>query len=149
MNCHNLTYYDENSWVEVFDGCSCTSQQTVLSSCRNHHCVQFGYLLIDLHAHGAQSCQVRCALISGHLKTQTRGRNTWGERLQSSLTISFRKFTFVTSTLISAMQWRFYYFLVTDRIHAAAISPWVQTQGGNLKWLTAVFQVECCINMGN
>ena len=36
--------------------------------------------------------------------------------------ISFRKFTFVTS-LISAVQWHFYNFLVTDHIHTAAISP--------------------------
>lgn len=66
------TYYDKNPGVEVFDGCSCASQETILSSRGNNHCVHLGHLLIDLHAHGAQSCQVHCTFIPGHQTQKER-----------------------------------------------------------------------------
>lgn len=69
------TYYDENLWVEVFDGGGGAGQETILSRRRHNHCVHFGHLFVDFHAHGAQSCQVRCTFISGH---ETEGEKSGG-----------------------------------------------------------------------
>ncbi len=92
MNYNNLTYYDKNTWAEVFDGCSCSSQQTILSSCRDNHCIQFGHLLIDLHTHSAQTCQVCCTFISAHQKTDKERKNMSDEGLQKISRPNSRKF---------------------------------------------------------
>lgn len=71
-----FTYNNKNLWVEVFDGCSCSSKQAILSCCRNNHCIHFGNLLIDLHAHSAQACQVHCTLISAG-RNKREGIRVW------------------------------------------------------------------------
>lgn len=67
---YSSTYYDQDPGVEVLDGCSCAGQEAVLPRCWNHHRVQFGHLLQNLHAHSSQSGQVRLVLVSWSKATQ-------------------------------------------------------------------------------
>ncbi|TNN72387.1 hypothetical protein EYF80_017426 [Liparis tanakae] len=48
----------QNLWVEVLDGGRDAGQQGVLAGGGDHHGVQLGQLLVDLHANGAQTGQI-------------------------------------------------------------------------------------------